>query len=192
MTAPSATADAPSSSDEARAFATSPAGFFGHSWHAMHHVDADRLAQLQLDAVRMRFAEHRDRIPTLTTMADELGVNRIDDIDAVVPLLFQHSVYKSYPPALLERSKFGHLTRWLDRLTTHDLSGVDAEGCDTIDSWLDALDAKTEVRVAHTSGTAGTMSFLPRSLGDWDRMFEAVRCGLFQFSDPNGERDHTG
>ena len=36
------------------------------------------------------------------------------------------------------------------------------------------------------------MSFLPRSLEDWDRMWEAARPGMFQFSDPKGERDHGG
>lgn len=183
---------APEFSDDVRAFASSPAQFFGHSYHAMHHVEPERLAQLQLDAVRMRFAEQRGRIATLTTMADELGVREIGTIDDVVPLLFQHSVYKSYPLALLEHSRFGHLTRWLDRLTPHDLSQVDVDACDSIDAWLDVLDASTALRVAHTSGTAGTMSFLPRSLDDWERMFEAMRCGLFQFSDPLGERDHAG
>jgi hypothetical protein len=72
------------------------------------------------------------------------------------------------------------------------LSNVDVEGCETIDAWLDVLDAETDLRVSHSSGTAGTMSFLPRSADEWDRMYEAFRCGLFQFSDPLSERDHTG
>jgi hypothetical protein len=36
------------------------------------------------------------------------------------------------------------------------------------------------------------MSFLPRALDEWGQMFEAFRCGLFQFSDPEGSRDHSG
>jgi hypothetical protein len=178
--------------DTVREFVTSPAQFFRNSWHAMHHFDPEQLATLQLEATRMRFAEHRATIPVLTTMAEELGVRDIEKIHDVVPLLFQHSVYKSYPSALLVNNRFAQLTRWLDRLTTHDLSSVNVDGCDSIDAWLDALDAQTPLRVLHTSGTAGTMSFLPRSLDDWDRMFEAMRCGLFQFSDPLGEHDHTG
>jgi hypothetical protein len=177
--------------DEVCAFATSPARFFGGSWHAMHHMEPERLSGLQLAAVRMRFAELKDRIPTLTVMADELGTSEISELDDVVPLLFQHSVYKSYPPSLLEKNRFGHLTRWLDGLTTHDLSEIDVSGCDGIDSWLDTLDATTELRVAHSSATTGTMSFLPRGLDDWDRMCDSLRCGLYQISDPLGERDHS-
>ena len=176
----------------AELFLSSPAQFFAGSWYAMHHYPPERLAELQLSALRLRFAQQRERIATLSTMADELGVEYLDRLDAVVPLLFQHSVYKSYPPALLEKGRFSHLTRWLDRLTSTDLTDIDVDHCDSIDAWLDVLDASTEVRVAHSSGTTGTMSFLPRSRGDWDRMFEAMRPGLFQFSDPLDERDHDG
>jgi hypothetical protein len=178
--------------ESVRRFATSPAEHFGQSWHAMQHVPADELAALQLDALRLRFDELRDAIPVLSTIVSEQGVERIDDPEDVIPLLFQHSVYKSYPPALLERNRFVQLTRWLDRLTTHDIADAPVDGCDSIDSWLDVLDSETELRVCHSSGTAGTMSFLPRSASEWDRMFAAFRCGLFQFSDPLGERDHRG
>jgi hypothetical protein len=177
---------ADSLSESARAFADAPASYFGHSWHAMQHVPADELHQLQLEAVRLRFAELRDRIPTLQTMADSAGIEAVNNLDDVVPLLFQHSVYKSYPASLLLKNRFTELTRWLDRLTTHDLGNLDVSQADSIDAWLDILDAETELRVVHTSGTAGTMSFLPRATSEWDQMFQGFRVGLFQFSDPTG------
>jgi hypothetical protein len=171
---------------DASRFADSPAAYFGHSWHAMHHMPAEELEALQLAALQLRFDELRDAIPTLTAMAGEHGVEAIDHLDDVVSLLFQHSVYKSYPASLLVKSRFTELTRWLDRLTTHDLSALDVSACRSVDEWLDVLDAETELRVAHSSGTTGTMSFLPRSAHEWDRMFEGARCGMFQFSDPSG------
>jgi hypothetical protein len=171
---------------DASRFADSPAAYFGHSWHAMHHMPAEELEALQLAALQLRFDELRDAIPTLTAMAGEQGVEAIDHLDDVVSLLFQHSVYKSYPASLLVKSRFTELTRWLDRLTTHDLSALDVSACRSVDEWLDVLDAETELRVAHSSGTTGTMSFLPRSAHEWDRMFEGARCGMFQFSDPSG------
>jgi hypothetical protein len=174
------------SEDEVRRFATSPAAYFGHSWYAMQHLPAGDLAELQLEALRLRFADLHREIPTLWTMAKEANVDSIERVDDIVPLLFQHTVYKSYPIALLLRNRFTELTRWLDRLTTHDLSTIDATECDGIDSWLDVLDSETDLRVLHSSGTTGTMSFIPRSTKEWDGMFEAFRCGLFQFSDPTG------
>lgn len=171
---------------DARRFADSPAEYFAHSWHAMQHVPADELATLQLAALQRRFAELRDAIPTLTRMADETRIESLDELNDVVPLLFQHSVYKSYPSALLAGNRFADLTRWLDRLTTIDLTGVDVSGCEGIDSWLDTLEAATPLRTLHSSGTTGTMSFLPRSTREWDQMGQAFRCGLFQYSDPLG------
>jgi hypothetical protein len=170
----------------AQRFADAPAQYFGHSWHAMQHVPAEELEALQLAAVQMRFADLRDRIPTLSRMAEEAGVDSLDGVNDVVPLLFQHSVYKSYPASLLLRNRFTDLTRWLDRLTTIELGDVDVSGCASIDSWLDVLEAETELRAVHSSGTTGTMSFLPRSTREWDEMGRAFRCGLFQYSDPLG------
>jgi hypothetical protein len=177
---------------EVEQFAGSPARYFGGSWHAMHHVEPERLAALQLSALQLRFTELRDRIPVLKAIADEQDVSELDTAEDVVPLLFQHSVYKSYPASLLERNRFGQLTKWLGRLTTHDVADAPVDGCDSIDAWLDVLDSETELRVCHSSGTAGQMSFLPRALDEWGSMFEAFRCGLFQFSDPDGLADHSG
>jgi hypothetical protein len=181
----------PSAVDERtiRQFATYPLELFDNSWHRMHTVEPRQMDALQLAAARLRFAELRDRVPVLTAMADELGLHEIDQLDDLVPLLFQHSIYKSYPTRLLERNSFDALTRWLDRLTTIDLSGASVDGCDGIDSWLDALDEQTDARVAYSSGTSGTMSFFSRSEAEWDRMIRAMRAGLHQF--PPGEHVHV-
>jgi len=172
--------------DDVQRFASRPAQYFGHSWHAMQHVPTQDLEDLQLEALRMRFRSLVREIPTLSALASEHQVTSINRLEDVVPLLFQHTVYKSYPQSLLLKNRFADLTRWLDRLTIYDLSTVDVGGCDSIDSWLDALDGQTDLRVLHSSGTTGTMSFLPRSTQEWGAMFEALRCGLFQFSDTEG------
>jgi len=62
----------------------------------------------------------------LTKLADKQGITSISKIDDVLPLLLEHTVYKSYPSFLLENREYGKLTRWLDRLTPYDLSKVDA------------------------------------------------------------------
>jgi hypothetical protein len=79
---------------DARTFANAPAEYFGHSWHAMHHLPADELHALQLEGLRLRFSELRDRIPTLQTMAAHAGITQLASLDDAVPLLFQHTVYK--------------------------------------------------------------------------------------------------
>jgi hypothetical protein len=178
--------------DEARAFADSPASYFNGSWHAMQHLDAPVLAELHLQAARMRFDELRPQLPPLQALAGEQAIEQIERIEDMAPLLFHHSVYKSYPVSLLTGNRFSQLTKWLDRLTTHDLSDIEVGHCESIDDWLEVLDEQTPVRVIHSSGTSGTMSFLPRAQAEFREMYAAVRCGLFHFSDPEDRENHDG
>ena len=52
------------------------------------------------------------------------------------------------------------MTQWLDKLTSHDLSEVDTEGCDSIDEWIDRLGEQTPLEVITSSGTTGTLSII--------------------------------
>src|ERR1700740_1118828 len=100
---------------DALTFAGAPADYFGGSWHAMHHLERTELEHLQWEALQYRFAELRDRIAPLSAKADAHGLGALSSLNDVVPLLFEHSVYKSYPTSLLIAARFGPLTRWLDR-----------------------------------------------------------------------------
>jgi hypothetical protein len=140
-----------------------PLSAFAGSYTRIETSDPGTVERLRLEGLKLRFNQLRDRIPTLKKLADRQGIDRIDTVEDVIPLLFEHTMYKSYPSHLLLDKRFDLLTQWLSRLTCADLSEVDATGCNSIDAWLDTLDAKSELRVCHTSGTTGTMSFLPWS-----------------------------
>ncbi|MHB8691535.1 MAG: hypothetical protein ACYDHH_09845 [Solirubrobacteraceae bacterium] len=140
-----------------------PIEYFAGSFTRMEQVAPGQLAQLQLEALQLRFVALRDAIPMLKKLADRQRVETIGAVQDVVPLLFDHAIYKSYPSQLIAGRQFDRLTTWLGRLTTCDLSGVDAGRCGSIDEWFAELDARTVLRVAHTSGTSGTISFLPWS-----------------------------
>ncbi|MCG8915772.1 hypothetical protein L6E12_08220 [Actinokineospora sp. PR83] len=159
-------------------FAGNPVEYFSGSRLAMHTLPRGELERLQLEAARLRFAALRDRVPVLTTMAEEQGITELGGLDDAAPLLFPHTVYKSYPASLLTDNRFDRLTRWLARLTTVDLSEVDARGLGSIDAWLDLVDERTPLRLAHSSGTTGTMSFLPHTAVQYDRLYEMVRLDV--------------
>jgi hypothetical protein len=111
----------------------------------------------------------------VSRLASRQGISALEDIEDVVPLLFEHTMYKSYPVALLARQQFTKLTDWLAKLTSVDVSGVDVSGCASIDEWLNALVDQSELDVHHTSGTSGTMSFLP-----WSRTDLRVRARAYR------------
>ena len=127
-----------------------------------------RLSRTELDAFHKhwtakRFAQLRPQIPFLDKLAKEHGIESLKETVDVLPLLFAHTVYKSYPLSYLERNRFDKLTKWLSGLTAMDLSHIDAAGIESIDDWLDLLDKETPLMVHHTSGTTGKLSFLPRT-----------------------------
>lgn len=119
--------------------------------------------ELRLQLVRERFDSLRPTISVLDRLAVNQQLESIGELDDVVPLLFQHTIYKSYPMSLLEKGRFDRLTAWLQALTAVDLGGFDASTCNSIDEWLGRLDRETPMRLVHTSGTGGKLSFIPRS-----------------------------
>lgn len=160
---------------EARQFSSEPTIYFNGSYKAAHSLSREELERLQLEALRQRFDEMRGGVQMLGALADELGVTAIDKLEDVVPLLFKHTVYKSYPVSLLEKGRFGQITKWLGRLTTVDLSSLKFDGITTIDAWFDALDAQSDMRLTHSSGTSGTMSFFPRTDQETHLWFRTTR-----------------
>jgi hypothetical protein len=159
-------------SEEAVRMADDPPAYFGYSARAAHALPRAEIEVMQFAALQARFSELRDRIPVLATAADEQGIQEFANLQDGARLLFPHTVYKSYPVSLLERSRFDQMTRWLSRLTTVDLSRAEVSDCDGIDSWLQALEESTGLSVTHSSGTSGTMTFLPRTSDGYRIMSE--------------------
>ncbi len=177
--------------EAARDFIQDPLAYFDMSYTKMHTVPRDRLEELQTEVLRMRFQQQRERIPALAKLADSQGITEVSEFNDVTPLCFEAAVFKSYPGFLLESGQFDKLTTWLNRLTVHDLSQVDASGCDSIHSWLDLLCAETEVDPIATSGSTGSMSFSPRDKSDWRmQILGSLRLQLLQeFGKPPSEAD---
>src|SRR5262245_65273665 len=124
-----------------------PIGYFDGSVTKMHSIPRDELTRLQRAAMAARFTQQRPRIEIVRKLADRLGITTLADFDDVVPLLFPHTVFKSYPAALLDGKRFDLMTRWLGKLTTLDLANVDVRGCDSVDEWIDRLDEQTPLEV---------------------------------------------
>lgn len=125
----------------------------------MYGIPLEEQARMQLKGASKRFEQLVDNIPMLGRLAQEQGITKISSLEDLGPLLVPHSAMKSYPMSYLEKSRFDRLTAWLDAFTTHDLSGLNTGTCDSIDDWLDVLDRNTEVRVLHSTGTGGKLSF---------------------------------
>jgi len=153
--------------DEVDRFLANPSAYFDFSTTNMFGLTRELFTALQLAGLKRRFGQFRGSLPMLDKLGDSQGVTAIAALDDVLPLLFSHEIYKSYPASLLEKRKFTQMTAWLNKLTTVDLSGVDVSGCKTIDDWMLTLETQSPMSICHTSGTSGTISFLPTTKAEW-------------------------
>lgn len=118
-------------------------------------------------ALDARFQERRRQVPVLAQRADAEGITAIRAHEDMVPLLFPHTTYKSYPESLIAKGNWKQLNRWLDSLSTHRVADVDVSGVEDVDGWIDRLEAAGHL-VSSSSGTSGKASFLNKSQRDRD------------------------
>jgi hypothetical protein len=123
------------------------------------------LASIRLQAADDLFQERREQIPLLAARAEEAGVDKIGDFADLVPLLFAHTAYKSYPPSFYERGRWDRMLQWLDTLSVDDVTGVDVDGVTGVDEWIERLWDAGHAVIA-TSGSTGKCSFLNQTTGD--------------------------
>ena len=93
------------------------------------------LEPLWLAAASERLQQQRARIPVLGRLADERGIEEIRTFADLVPLLFAHSNYKSYPDAFLTKGRWDLMNRWLDTLRSESDDVRDIVG--SVDGVLD-------------------------------------------------------
>jgi hypothetical protein len=157
-----------------------PIGFFARSYTRMHEIDGGELEDLQRRAMSVRFQQHYASIEMLHKLADRLQITQVAKFDDVVPLLFSHTAFKSYPSALIDAKRFDLMTKWLDKLTSYDLSAVDTNDCNSIDEWIDRLDEQTPLEVITSSGTTGTLSIIPKDKRGAEQGMQLWKICLFQ------------
>ena len=167
-------------SEQDRLFCDYPAKYFNFSYTEAHSIPRAELEAMQLRCLQGRFAELRDNIPMLKKLADRQGVDSINELNDVVPLLFEHTMYKSYPPQLLEQYRFKDINRWLNKLTTHDLKDLDVSGCESLDEYLEYMLQHSPLAVGTSSGTTGTMSFMPHGKDEMDRHADTMKMTYLQ------------
>jgi hypothetical protein len=126
-------------------------------------LDYDEVAKLQIHHFRNRFEEIRHKVTALKRLAEDVEVDSVTSLDDLAILAFPHTIYKSYAVSSVDNNRYDLMTKWLQSLTSHDLSKVDLKDCDNLDEWMSRIEAVTPVRPVTSSGTSGKISVFPRS-----------------------------
>lgn len=131
---------------------------------------AAELRALQVRALDERFQDRRERIKLLGLRARDAGTTAIRNIDDIVPLLFPHTAYKSYPESFLIEGRWDRLTRWLGTISPHPVD-IDTDGIKDVDEWIARLEEQGHF-VSASSGTTGKSAMLIASEQDmvWSKV----------------------
>jgi hypothetical protein len=132
-----------------------------HDEHAFAAGFEDLLPR-QIAAINERFQNRVGRIKLLQNRAEEGGISEVRSMHDIVPLLFAHTAYKSYPESFLTEQKWDRLARWLDTVSTYRVPAIDAAEVTGLDDWLGKLEAR-EHFVSCSSGTTGKCAMMPGS-----------------------------
>ena len=119
----------------------------------------EELRHIQLQAMNERFQDRKDRIKLLKHRAEAAGISAISQFSDMVPLLFPHTAYKSYPESFLTGEKWDRLCKWLETVSSYPITAVNAADINGIDDWIDQLEANGHY-VSCSSGTTGKSAML--------------------------------
>jgi len=113
----------------------------------------------QLEAINAQFQDKVGKIKLLANRAEEGGVSAVNSMEDLIPLLFAHTAYKSYPESWLMESKWDRMGKWLDTVSTNRVPKLDTSGVKNLDEWL-ALLEEHEHYVSCSSGTTGKCAMM--------------------------------
>jgi hypothetical protein len=131
----------------------------------------------QLEAINERFQDRVGRIKLLKNRAEEGGIAEVRSMADVVPLLFAHTAYKSYPESWLMEGKWDRLGKWLDTVSTYRVEPMDTSQVKGLDEWI-ALLGECGHHVSCSSGTTGKCAMMNASDFDLGFAGHALLQGL--------------
>lgn len=119
----------------------------------------------QLEAINARFQDRVGKIRLLQNRAEEGGVSEVRRMADIVPLLFAHTAYKSYPESWLVDQRWDRLGKWLDTVSTNRVEPMDTGAVKGLDDWLELL-GEHDHYVSCSSGTTGKCAMMNASAAD--------------------------
>ena len=157
-----------------------------------YDYDPKAIRATQVAALDERFQERKDTIKLLAMRARDAGATEIREIADIVPLLFPHTAYKSYPESFLIDEQWDRLTRWLNTVSPHPIE-IDTAGIADVDEWIARMEARGHY-VSASSGTTGKSAMLIAS--DKDMAWSQIdTVGVFSWGSgvaPNADRLQIG
>ena len=132
-----------------------------------YDIPFEALREAQVEAMNERFQTRREEIKLLGHRAREADLDAVRSHEEVVPLLFPHTAYKSYPEGWLMEERWDRLGKWLDTVSTYRVPPQDRSRIKDMDDWIEQLQVGGHY-VSCSSGTTGKSAMLVASGKDME------------------------
>ena len=152
--------------------------------------DPEAMADLQLAAVQERFLERRGQLKVLDQRASDQNIEEVSTLQDVVPLLFSHTTYKSYPESFVTKGNWKLLTKWLGTLSTAPVDNIDLTGVENVDDWIQAAHAAGHL-VMSSSGTSGHSSYVNQVPADREQHRRTIELAIKASCDFAGGQNYA-
>jgi hypothetical protein len=160
-------------------FIDDPAGLSGRLRADIDACSREDVEEFRLEAARRKLQRQAQRIPAVADLLQKRDLDSFVKLDDFVSVMFDDDAYKSYERKWIDTHDYAAMTRWIARFTAVDLSHVDMNGCGSLSEWCRRLEEQVDVLVCHSTGTSGTLSFVPRSRRDRE-LFASQLLSSFQ------------
>jgi hypothetical protein len=141
----------------------------------------------QLEAIDAQFQDKVGKIKLLANRAEEGGVSAVNSMEDLIPLLFAHTAYKSYPESWLMEGKWDRMGKWLDTVSTNRVPKLDTSGVGNLDEWLALLEEHGHY-VSCSSGTTGKCAMMNATSDDLEFCGKSLLQGIL-WSDIGANQD---
>ena len=135
-------------------------------WAAGKNDVLPEAAGLRRELILLLHRYYIGHIAAYRQRADRNGVGDSAGIEHIkARLTSTDDIFKGCRQAWLDKKDFAAMNSWLSGIFYRNIE-MDKQGIVSIDGWLNGLEA-AGVKVSYSSGTSGSMSFVPRSESDW-------------------------
>ena len=159
----------------------------------LHEHDARELLPVQLAAANERLEAQAPRIGLLANRLETAGIAKVCAPDDLVPLLFAHGAYKTYPERWLTEGAWQRMNRWLEAVSTLSVGALDLDGVVTLDDWVKRLERAGHF-LACSSGTSGKPALISATARDLELagQMQVAACSWATGIEPGSARRFFG
>lgn len=150
------------------------------SWALKQDYDAEQAQDLRRQAILINHASYLKSLQAYQKVAREEGCGENADLETLKnKLMISEEIFKSYNQEWLDRDDYVSMNKWLSGLY-HRPIDVAVNEIHSIDGWIEQL-SRNGIEISCSSGTSGSLSFIPRSSKNWETIRIANKSYISAF-----------